>query len=91
MMEDKEPSSVGVAKGSPVTNVDGEKTEQAESGVALCLSGGGYRAMLFHAGAVLRLNEDGLLKRLERVSSVPAVRSPQVCWGLHGPDFSSIR
>ncbi len=24
-------------------------------GVALCLSGGGYRAMLYHAGALLRL------------------------------------
>ena len=28
-----------------------------EDGIALCLSGGGYRAMLFHVGAILRLNE----------------------------------
>jgi hypothetical protein len=33
-------------------------------GVALCLSGGGYRAMLFHLGALWRLNEVGLLKSL---------------------------
>jgi NTE family protein len=39
-------------------------------GMALCLSGGGYRAMLFHLGALWRLNEVGLLKRLVRVSSV---------------------
>jgi NTE family protein len=32
-------------------------------GIALCLSGGGYRAMLFHAGAIWRLNELGLLRR----------------------------
>ncbi|HZO98106.1 MAG TPA: patatin-like phospholipase family protein [Gaiellaceae bacterium] len=39
-------------------------------GTALCLSGGGYRAMLFHLGALVRLNEAGLLPRLDRVSSV---------------------
>jgi len=38
--------------------------------ICLCLSGGGYRAMLFHAGAVWRLNEAGLLGRLDRVSAV---------------------
>lgn len=38
--------------------------------LGLCLSGGGYRAMLFHAGALCRLNEAGLLKKLDMVSSV---------------------
>ena len=33
---------------------------------ALCLSGGGYRAMLFHLGALWRLNEAGYLPKLER-------------------------
>jgi len=41
-----------------------------EPGIALCLSGGGYRAMVFHLGALIRLNEAGLLSRLARVSSV---------------------
>ena len=41
-----------------------------EDGIGLCLSGGGYRAMLFHLGALWRLNERGLLRRLDRVSSV---------------------
>lgn len=41
-----------------------------EHGVALCLSGGGYRAMLFHVGAIWRLNELGMLRSLTRVSSV---------------------
>lgn len=41
-----------------------------EVGVALCLSGGGFRAMLFHTGVLWRLNELGLLPRLSRVSSV---------------------
>ena len=39
-------------------------------GVALCLSGGGYRAMLFHLGALWRLNELGRLGSLTMVSSV---------------------
>src|SRR4051794_2519427 len=41
-----------------------------EKGIALCLSGGGYRAMVFHVGALWRLNEAGILRKLRRVSSV---------------------
>src|SRR5271156_5301939 len=41
-----------------------------KDGIALCLSGGGYRAMLFHAGAIWRLNELGLLRKLNLISSV---------------------
>ena len=40
------------------------------SGIALCLSGGGYRATLFHLGALRRLNELGILAKLTTVSSV---------------------
>jgi NTE family protein len=43
---------------------------QPEVGTALCLSGGGYRAMVFHIGALWRLYEGGLLKDLKRISSV---------------------
>jgi predicted acylesterase/phospholipase RssA len=42
----------------------------SRDGVGLCLSGGGYRAMLFHVGALWRLNEIGWLRRLFFVSSV---------------------
>ena len=38
--------------------------------MALCLSGGGYRAMLFHAGALLRVCETGWMRKLDLVSSV---------------------
>lgn len=41
-----------------------------ESGIGLSLSGGGYRAMLFHLGALCRLNEVGLLSRIDRIASV---------------------
>src|SRR5690242_17804746 len=41
-----------------------------EAGIALCLSGGGYRAMMFHVGCLWRLNQVGLMARLNRISSV---------------------
>lgn len=41
-----------------------------QAGIGLCLSGGGFRAMLFHLGAVWRLNEAGVLGKLTRISSV---------------------
>jgi NTE family protein len=44
--------------------------EKLDPGTALCLSGGGFRAMLFHTGVLWRMNELGLLKPLKRVSSV---------------------
>jgi len=50
-------------------DLDSESTER-EDGVTLSLSGGGYRAMVFHIGALWRLNEAGLLGRLKRISSV---------------------
>jgi NTE family protein len=56
---------------SPVRRLSIDPLEDApEPGVALCLSGGGYRAMLFHVGALWRLNELGRLPALDRVSSV---------------------
>ena len=39
-------------------------------GVALCCSGGGYRAALFHLGATRRLNEVGLLASVDTFTSV---------------------
>jgi len=44
--------------------------ETAPNIIALCLSGGGYRAMLFHLGALYRLNEFGYLPKISLFSSV---------------------
>src|SRR5437660_640190 len=38
--------------------------------ISLFLFGAGYRAMLFHLGALRRLNELGLLPKLTKLSSV---------------------
>lgn len=37
--------------------------------IGLCLSGGGFRAALFHLGALQRLNELGILSRVDVISS----------------------
>jgi NTE family protein len=54
---------------------------QPSPGMALCLSGGGYRAMLFHLGTLWRLNEFGLLKGLKRIPSVREDQLSRACLG----------
>ncbi len=57
----------------PVIDADHERPDDERGlsdGIALCLSGGGYRAMLYHVGGIIRLNEMGRLKSIDRVSSV---------------------
>lgn len=69
---------------SPVdlTNT-GSKHKYPDKGIALCLSGGGYRAMLFHLGTLWRLNELGYLKKLNRISSVSGGSITAVVLGYH--------
>jgi NTE family protein len=51
--------------------VPGNKpSEYTDHEYLLALSGGGYRAMLFHVGALWRLNELGYLPRVSTISSV---------------------
>jgi NTE family protein len=61
---------------------------EPRDGLALCLSGGGYRAMLFHAGALWRLNELGLLQQVDRLSSVSGGSITAALLGLNWPPGS---
>lgn len=45
-------------------------SEGREKGIGLALSGGGFRASLFHAGSLLRLHELGVLGDVDRISAV---------------------
>lgn len=38
--------------------------------LGLCLSGGGFRAMIYHVGVLVRLNELGLLAQIKEIASV---------------------
>src|SRR5437764_12388515 len=59
-----------------------------EPGVALCLSGGGYRAMLFHVGCLWRLNQLGLMARLNRISSVSGGSITAAALGMNWRDLA---
>ena len=60
-----------VLNSEPVERIGTDiETGPPQDGVALCLSGGGFRAMLFHLGSLWRLNELGRLPTLDRISSV---------------------
>src|SRR5260221_9114697 len=52
------------------TAAEPEAVAAKRSGIALCLSGGGFRAALFHLGALRCLNEAGVLRQVKTVSSV---------------------
>lgn len=63
----------------PVNLIASDAGREPDVGVGVCLSGGGYRAMLFHLGSLLRLVEIGYLGSqsipselgaMERISSV---------------------
>ncbi len=56
---------------APVVGIPTDpEIERLEATAALCLSGGGYRAMVFHVGVLWRLYETGLLAGVKRISSV---------------------
>src|SRR5438093_9721820 len=69
---------------SPVVRIPTDpQFYRPEKGIALCLSGGGYRALLFHVGALWRLNELGYLPQLARISSVSGGSITAGVLGLH--------
>src|SRR6266705_778572 len=49
---------------------DGPLPKDQRQGLGLSLSGGGFRAALFHLGALRRLNELGVLQQIDTISSV---------------------
>lgn len=65
-----EPDGVDKELLEPVRQLPIDKERPVEDTIALSLSGGGYRAMLFHTGVLRRLNDAGYLPRVSRISSV---------------------
>jgi NTE family protein len=63
-------------------------SEGVEDGIGLALSGGGFRATLFHLGAIRRLNELGVLYLLDRVSRVSG---GSILAGLLGARWARLR
>ena len=69
-MPDPSPGPADAPSTAAAPDPAGEKPTALRPGIALCLSGGGYRAMVFHVGALWRVNEAGLLPKINRISSV---------------------
>ncbi|MET9688100.1 patatin-like phospholipase family protein [Streptomyces sp. NPDC006514] len=65
-----------------------ERAESSREGTGLCLSGGGYRAMLFHAGTLQRLNDAGRLRKIDFLSSVSG---GSIAAGVLGRYWSRLR
>ena len=68
-------------------NVDTQANSNQPStrkGIGLCLSGGGYRAALFHLGALRRLHEIGILEQVTHVSSVSGGSLIAAIWAKAG-------
>lgn len=69
----------------PITTDSAE--EQLDDALAVCLSGGGYRAMLFHLGTLWYLNDAGYLPKVDRVSSVSGGSITAAVLALHWKDL----
>ncbi len=78
------------AVAGPVRQLSHEAERPLDEGMALCLSGGGYRAMVFHLGALIRLNELGLLGKLKRISSVSGGSITAALLGLKWPKLDFV-
>lgn len=74
------------ATDQPVSRLPGDDASPT-AGTALCLSGGGYRAMLFHLGVLWRLNQAGMLPELDRISSVSGGSITAGVLALHWDDL----
>jgi NTE family protein len=75
----------------PSSTLEQYAPKPERKGIGLCLSGGGFRASLFHLGALRRLNDLNLLGSLRTISSVSggsivaAHIASVIPWPLTGP------
>ncbi|CAN5281396.1 patatin-like phospholipase family protein [soil metagenome] len=68
-MKSEEARGLGPGDGT-VVGWAATSPQKNDRGWCLCLSGGGFRATLFHLGVIQRLNELGVLAQLSTITSV---------------------
>jgi NTE family protein len=83
-------SDATIAAASPVTAIPTDVAEPLDPRPALCLSGGGYRAMVFHIGALWRLYETGLLGGARGVSRISSVSGGSITAGFLARQWSTL-
>ena len=67
-----------------------EMSELSQRKIGLALSGGGSRAIAFHLGCLRALNQLGLLRRVDVLSTVSGGSVIGACYLAHDGDFSSF-
>jgi NTE family protein len=58
--------------------------------IGLSLSGGGYRAAVFHLGTLNKLNELGVLQKVDVLSTISGGSITGAAWCLHNGDYDSF-
>ena len=58
--------------------------------IGLCLSGGGYRATIYHLGAFRKLRELGLLDKIDVISSISGGSITNAFYGLNKDNFEAF-
>lgn len=58
--------------------------------LGLSLSGGGYRAAAFHLGTLKKLNELGILEKVDVISTISGGSITGAAWLLHHGDYDSF-
>lgn len=71
-----------------------EAPTPTDNRIGLALSGGGFRATLYHCGALIRLNELGYLPKIDRITSVSggSITSARLaaCWNALQFDVNGV-
>ena len=86
---------------SPVEILDtGSVHKSPSKGIALCLSGGGYRAMLFHLGSLWRITEVGYLSSSDHtifngidagtIQRISSVSGGSITSAVHGQNWGLV-
>jgi NTE family protein len=58
--------------------------------IGVCLSGGGYRATIYHLGTLRKLHELGILKDVDVISTISGGSITGAYFGLYGQNFEAF-
>lgn len=66
------------------------RTQTKNLRIGLSLSGGGYRAAIYHLGTFRKLREMGILENVDVISTISGGSITGACYGLKGDNFEEF-
>ncbi|MFB9110039.1 patatin-like phospholipase family protein [Flavobacterium gyeonganense] len=66
------------------------RTQTKNLRIGLSLSGGGYRAAIYHLGTFRKLREMGILENVDVISTISGGSITGACYGLKGDNFEDF-